>query len=68
MGQEKSIVRGKWNDMVWPGSTSANYNPDTGVDEAALVEVGRASVQATDGFVSTSSSLPYRAEIGAGNA
>lgn len=49
-GQEKSVARGKWNDMVWPASSAANYHPETGVNKDTLMKVGRASVKTTDGF------------------
>lgn len=39
--------------MVWPMSERAEYNPETGVEEGTLVHVGKASVQAPEGFVSS---------------
>jgi hypothetical protein len=43
--------------MVWPMSERAEYNPETGVEEGTLVRVGKASVQAPEGFVSPFLSL-----------
>ena len=43
---------GKWNDMVLPVSANATRNPDTGVSIDILKNVGRASVEVPEGFVS----------------
>ncbi|KAG8775366.1 hypothetical protein FRC15_000597 [Serendipita sp. 397] len=49
-GQEESVARGKWSDMVWPASPTAAHDPDTGVERDILTRVGKASVKAPDGF------------------
>lgn len=42
----------QWSQMVWPGS-SKTQNPDTGVTEQILRDVGKASVTiSSEGFVS----------------
>ena len=38
--------------MVWPASKEAVFNPETGLEKETLLNVGRASVQVPDGFVS----------------
>ena len=41
----------QWSPMVWPGSGKAN-NPETGVSEQILRDVGKASVTiSSEGFV-----------------
>jgi probable 2-oxoglutarate dehydrogenase E1 component DHKTD1 len=52
IGQEKGTAKGKWTEMVWPTSTSAVSNPDTGVAKETLIQVGKASVEVPTGFVS----------------
>lgn len=37
--------------MVWPNGSEAKFDPNTGVDEAQLKTIGRASVTAPNGFV-----------------
>ena len=34
----------QWRTMVWPASAEAKKNPDTGVPEQTLRDVGKASV------------------------
>jgi len=42
----------QWRAMVWPASGKANKNPDTGVSEEILRDVGKASVTiSSEGFV-----------------
>lgn len=42
----------QWSSMVWPASDKAKKNPDTGVSEAILRDVGKASVTiSSEGFV-----------------
>jgi len=42
----------QWRTMVWPASEKAKKNPDTGVSEETLRNVGRASVTTSPkGFV-----------------
>jgi len=42
----------QWRTMVWPGSEKAKKNPDTGVSEETLKNVGKASVTTSpEGFV-----------------
>ncbi|KII87937.1 hypothetical protein PLICRDRAFT_92812 [Plicaturopsis crispa FD-325 SS-3] len=41
---------GQWQAMVWPASPAAIRDPDTGVPESVLKEVGRASVGVPEGF------------------
>ena len=45
------MLKGQWSNMVWPKNNEANFDPDTGVDEAQLKTIGRASVTIPDGFV-----------------
>ncbi|KAJ7134754.1 dehydrogenase E1 and transketolase domain-containing protein 1 [Mycena epipterygia] len=45
-----SMLEKQWKGMVWPASSSADRNPETGVLEEQLKEVGRASVKIPDGF------------------
>jgi len=52
IGQEKEVAKGKWTEMVWPTSSSAVSNPDTGVVKETLIQVGKVSVEAPTGFVS----------------
>lgn len=49
--QPKSeMLGGKWKDMVWPASQEAKPDPETGLSEERLKEVGRASVELPDSF------------------
>jgi probable 2-oxoglutarate dehydrogenase E1 component DHKTD1 len=42
----------QWSAMVWPASDEAKKDPDTGVSEAVLRDVGKASVTISpEGFV-----------------
>jgi len=42
----------QWRTMVWPASEKAKKNPDTGVSEEILRDVGKASVTiSSEGFV-----------------
>ncbi|KAJ7928025.1 thiamine diphosphate-binding protein [Mycena leptocephala] len=45
-----SMLEKQWKGMVWPASASADRNPETGVDQERLENVGRASVKIPDGF------------------
>lgn len=41
-----------WRTMVWPASEKARKNPDTGIPEQTLKDVGKASVTiSSEGFV-----------------
>ncbi|KZT69995.1 2-oxoglutarate dehydrogenase, E1 component [Daedalea quercina L-15889] len=44
------MPQGSWNGMVWPASSGAVRDPETGVDRETLLSVGRASVTVPDGF------------------
>jgi hypothetical protein len=46
-----SMLRDQWSEMVWPANEDAVRDPDTGVDNAILKAVGRASVAVPDEFV-----------------
>jgi len=49
----------QWRAMVWPASGKANKNPDTGVSEETLRDVGKASVTiSSEGFVRFLSQSP----------
>jgi len=53
----------QWRTMVWPASEGAKKNPDTGVSEETLKNVGNASVTTSPkDFVRfhTRSPLPHR--------
>lgn len=42
----------QWSTMVWPVSDKAEKNPDTGISEEVLKNVGKASVTiSSEGFV-----------------
>lgn len=45
------MLEKQWSGLVWPASEEADRNPDTGVDQDALVRIGRASVDVPEGFV-----------------
>ncbi|KAJ6585129.1 dehydrogenase E1 and transketolase domain-containing protein 1 [Mycena capillaripes] len=45
-----SMLEKQWKGMVWPASASAVRNPETGVDQDQLKDIGRASVKIPDGF------------------
>ncbi|KAJ6475095.1 thiamine diphosphate-binding protein [Mycena vitilis] len=45
-----SMLEKQWKGMVWPASSSADRNPETGVDQEQLKDIGRASVKIPDGF------------------
>jgi probable 2-oxoglutarate dehydrogenase E1 component DHKTD1 len=46
------IPNDQWSTMVWPASWEAKKNPDTGVPETTLRDVGKASVTiSSEGFV-----------------
>ncbi|TDL25298.1 dehydrogenase E1 and transketolase domain-containing protein 1 [Rickenella mellea] len=47
---EASTLQGKWSQMVWPASTAAAGDPDTGVGIETLRDVGEASVRVPGGF------------------
>ena len=47
-----SMLEGQWAGMVWPASTEARWDPETGVEGDVLRRVGRGSVAIPDGFVS----------------
>ena len=49
-----SMLEGQWAGIVWPGSTEARWDPETGVEGDVLRRVGRGSVAIPDGFVSLS--------------
>ncbi|KAJ7147082.1 Transketolase, pyrimidine binding domain-containing protein [Mycena crocata] len=45
-----SMLEKQWKGMVWPASSSAERNPETGVKQEQLQDVGRASVKIPEGF------------------
>ncbi|RDB26956.1 putative 2-oxoglutarate dehydrogenase E1 component DHKTD1, mitochondrial [Hypsizygus marmoreus] len=45
-----SMLEGQWNGIVWPASVEAEFNPTTGVDQATLATIGKASVAVPAGF------------------
>lgn len=48
----------QWRTMVWPADEKAEKNPDTGVSEETLRNVGKASVTiSSEGFVRFSTRL-----------
>ena len=50
----------QWRTMVWPASEKAKKNPDTGISEETLRNVGRASVTTSPkGFVRFRTRSPY---------
>lgn len=55
-GKDSEHARRAWKEMVWPGSPAAVYDPQTGIDEHMLRQVGTASVEIPKDFVRTSSS------------
>lgn len=50
---KSEMLEGKWSNLVWPAGSKASHDPDTGVSENHLKEVGKASVTLPDGFVSS---------------
>jgi probable 2-oxoglutarate dehydrogenase E1 component DHKTD1 len=46
------MLQKQWTGLVWPAGEDAVDNPETGVDAATLVNVGKASVDVPEGFVS----------------
>lgn len=46
------MLEKQWSGLVWPASKEAVRDPDTGVNEEALVRIGNASVNVPEGFVS----------------
>ena len=46
------MLQGQWKGLTWPGSKDAVRDPETGVDQETLQQVGRASVSVPEGFVS----------------
>lgn len=49
---ESDMLRGKWKDIVWPLSSAARHEPDTGKDQNELKEIAKASVTLPETFVS----------------
>ncbi|KAL1409551.1 hypothetical protein Q8F55_003535 [Vanrija albida] len=47
---ESEMLGGKWKDIVWPSSSAANPDPETGLPIDRLADVGRASVTLPDNF------------------
>lgn len=45
------MLGGKWKDIVWPATSAADPDPETGLPTDRLAEVGRASVSLPDSFV-----------------
>ncbi|KZT04533.1 dehydrogenase E1 and transketolase domain-containing protein 1 [Laetiporus sulphureus 93-53] len=45
-----SILQEQWSGMVWPASSAAVRDPETGVGHDVLQHVGRASVTVPEGF------------------
>ncbi|KAJ7095767.1 Transketolase, pyrimidine binding domain-containing protein [Mycena belliarum] len=45
-----SMLEKQWQGMVWPASSAAERDPETGVEPEQLKEVARASVEIPDGF------------------
>ena len=58
------MLGGKWKDMVWPLSSSAKHDPNTGVEQDELREVAIASVTLPESFVSVSLSWTRKASDG----
>ncbi|KAF9061727.1 dehydrogenase E1 and transketolase domain-containing protein 1 [Rhodocollybia butyracea] len=48
--QQARTLEAQWAGMVWPESSEATRNPDTGVQKDVLERVGKASVQVPEGF------------------
>ena len=44
------MLEAQWAGMVWPESSEAIKNPDTGVERDLLERVGKASVRIPEGF------------------
>ncbi|KIO24447.1 hypothetical protein M407DRAFT_212813 [Tulasnella calospora MUT 4182] len=40
----------QWKNVVWPASTQANGNPETGVESMTLTKVGKSSVEVPEKF------------------
>ena len=53
------ISNDQWRTMVWPASNKAKKNPETGVSEETLRNVGKASVTTSpEGFVRSHTRSP----------
>ena len=52
------MLAGQWSGIVWPASTDAVWDPDTGVEKESLVKIGRASVAVSQNFVSIRPFIP----------
>ncbi|KAJ3913557.1 dehydrogenase E1 and transketolase domain-containing protein 1 [Lentinula edodes] len=48
--QKAPMLEAQWTGIVWPESTEAISNPDTGVERDVLERVGKASVHVPEGF------------------
>ena len=46
------MLGGKWGALVWPATTEAEHDPDTGLPIERLVQVAKASVTLPESFVS----------------
>ena len=46
------MLQKQWAGLVWPASSDAVRNPETGVDQETLVKVGKSSVDVPEDFVS----------------
>lgn len=44
------MLEAQWSGIVWPESSDAVPNPDTGVEREVLEKVGKASVRVPEGF------------------
>ena len=47
-----TTLQEQWSSCVWPTSGESIHNPETGVEQGTLVQVGKASVKVPEGFVS----------------
>ncbi|EIM89258.1 dehydrogenase E1 and transketolase domain-containing protein 1 [Stereum hirsutum FP-91666 SS1] len=45
-----NMLKDQWSSMVWPASSEAQNDPDTGVEKGVLESVGRASVKVGENF------------------
>nr|XP_019050186.1 oxoglutarate dehydrogenase (succinyl-transferring), E1 component [Kwoniella bestiolae CBS 10118]OCF29116.1 oxoglutarate dehydrogenase (succinyl-transferring), E1 component [Kwoniella bestiolae CBS 10118] len=47
---KSDMLEGKWKDYVWPAGSEAQHHPDTGVNNAELKEIAKASVTLPEDF------------------
>lgn len=62
------MLEKQWSGLVWPASSGAARNPETGVSKDVLQHIGKASITVPENFVSAfnyflSCCLPKHAHV-----